>query len=110
MLKDYIDSLIQNNNTNMDHIYMAEGVVIGLVIFTLYLELNPKLGNIWYRQDSMGIKRISPKALLEYFKKPFQSIMLWNPKNWDLNPYMFSTLTGVGFTAFRKYVDHSNLN
>ena len=103
---DYINNMIENNNTNL---YLMEGATIGLIIFTLYLELNPRLGDVWYRQDSNNIRRIYPNSLLEYFKKPFQNKILWYPQNWDLNPYTFTTLISISFTMLRKYFNNEHI-
>jgi hypothetical protein len=77
---------------------ISEGFIISLIIFTLNLELNPQLGNIWYRIDENKEYRIRPKNLLEYFIKPFKDTTFWHPKLWDINPYMFTTITTITYT------------
>ncbi len=90
----------------LDHttiIYLTEGAIIGLLGFISYLELSPKLGNIWLRKNDKNIKEFQPIFILSYFKKPFQSLIFWYPQNWDLNPYVISTLSAIGFYSLRKY-------
>lgn len=86
--------------------YIAEGYIIGLIIFALYLELNPKIGNVWYRINENKLYQIRPQNLLEYFIKPFKDFTFWNPRYWDINPYMFSTIISLTFTGIRNLFDY----
>lgn len=103
ILENYIENMIQNGNIN--HIYLTEGAILGLIGFIIYLEASPKLGNIWLRKDKNNIKKLQISSLIEYFKKPFQNIILWYPNNWDLNPYMVSTISSISFWILRSYLD-----
>ncbi len=106
MINDIMDNIIKNNN-HMTEIYIAEGITIGIILFAIYLEVNPKLGNIWLRKDEHNVRQFSPYGFLEYFKQPFKNKFLWFPQNWDLNPYMFTTITTLSFTGLRKYFDYN---
>ena len=81
--------------------WFIEGSGIGFVLFLAYLELSPKLGQIWYRIDSDGTMKINLDSALNYLKRPFTSTMVWKPRNWDLNFIMFSTLFGSLYTLIR---------
>ena len=104
MLNKLINKLFYNtNNTN---IYIAEGYIIGIIIFILYLELNPKLGNIWYRINENKLYQFRPQNILQYFIKPFTNIIFWYPINWDINPYIFSTIITLFFTNIRNLYNY----
>lgn len=102
----YIIYMLNNtiyNNTNK--IYLTQGYIIGLIIFALYLELNPKIGNVWYRIDENNEYQVKPSNILEYFVKPFKDRTFWKPRFWDINPYTFSTIASLTFTGIRKIID-----
>ncbi len=107
ILNDIINNMIENNNY-LTEIYLTEGITFSLILFGIYLEINPKLGNIWYRKNEKNIRKISIPAFLQYFKQPFKNKFLWYPRYWDLNPYMFTTIITTGFITIRKYFDHLN--
>jgi hypothetical protein len=56
--------------------------------FLLYLELSPKLGNIWLRKDAEGVRRLSPGGLWKVIQYPFQNPDMWLPPHWDINPWV----------------------
>lgn len=70
--------------------YYVQGLTIGLILYFLYMEFNPKIGGIFLRPDSRGITRFRFKGILPVLKYPFQSFNFWLPQNWDLNFIMFS--------------------
>jgi hypothetical protein len=61
------------------------GMLIYLIIFTIYLEYSPNLGNIWIRVGSDGKKHFRPINIYHIIIKPLSMKELWYPKNWDLN-------------------------
>ena len=61
---------------------------IYFITFISYLELSPKLGNIWYRTASDGNKYINFGSLLEFIYKPFKQSFFWYPQFWDINIYI----------------------
>tara|TARA_B100000902_G_C26751399_1_gene641064 strand:+ start:237 stop:530 length:294 start_codon:yes stop_codon:yes gene_type:complete len=78
------------------------GSSIYFFVFISYLEISPKLGNIWLRKDDMGIKRFHPSSILKLIIKPLYSIMYWNPLIWDINFY-------IGAYIFSKTLYYLNL-
>jgi len=104
MIEDIFNKMIDKEN--LSFLYLTEGAIFGILGFILYLELSPKLGNIWYRKNYQNIREFQPMFILPYLKKPFQSKILWYPQNWDLNPYVISTLSAIGFYSLRKYIDN----
>lgn len=64
------------------------GYATYLVIFASYLELSPKLGNVWLRRDSNNFINISLGGLLSFFSKPLKEGFFWRPQFWDINYYV----------------------
>jgi len=67
---------------------LIRGYSIYFILFIIYLELNPKLSNIWIRCDSNNILKICPSGILTMLYKPFQYIFFWKPEYWDINFYV----------------------
>ena len=55
------------------------------IIWLLYLELNPSLGNIWLRPDENNNLVINIGFL---FTEPLRNLLLWNYNFIDLNVYI----------------------
>jgi hypothetical protein len=64
------------------------GYFLYFFIFIGYLELSPSLGNMWYRTDSMGIKRFHPNTIIRIIIKPLYNLLYWHPLVWDINFYI----------------------
>ena len=102
MIFEFIDHVLDNKN-NLK--YMTQGAFIGLLIFILYLELNPKLGNIWYRHASSGNKELQPDSLMHFLSYPFKSTLFWEPVNWDMNVIVMSGFAGTIYTLARNIME-----
>lgn len=55
-------------------------------LFIIYIEYS--VGNILFRQNSLGITSINIPSLLNYLINPLKSSFLWNIKCLDIN-YIF---------------------
>lgn len=64
------------------------GSLVYLPIFAAYLELNPKITNVWYRIGVDGARHINLPSLWNFITKPFTMIELWYPSNWDINYFV----------------------
>jgi hypothetical protein len=69
------------------------GSTLYFLIFSAYLELNPKLTNIWYRIDSSGLRSINLESYLHFITRPFSMIEMWYPQNWDINYFVGASIT-----------------
>lgn len=69
-------------------ILFALAIVIACVVFAMYLELSPGLGNIWYRHG-----RFSPVGYIKCIVYPLQERQLWHYKHADLNIFYLILLT-----------------
>ena len=88
--------------------YLSQGSLLGFLIFLLYLEVSPKLGNIWFRVAEDGKKRIQPDSLMSYLSYPFKNGLFWKPSNFDLNFIVFSGALGGLYTLVRQLSRFSN--
>ena len=59
--------------------------ILLFILWLIYLELNPSLGNIWLRPDENNILRPN---ILFLFTEPLKNIILWQYKFIDLNVYV----------------------
>lgn len=60
-------------------------IAIYTLTFAAYLELSPKIGNVWYRMGADGIRHVRLENLWAFIVKPIYMIELWYPSNWDIN-------------------------
>jgi hypothetical protein len=67
-------------------------ILYGTLLFGIYLELSPGLGNIWYRIGADGARHFSPKSLLSIIVNPLISSDLWQPSLWDVNYLIFISI------------------
>lgn len=64
------------------------GSLIYFPIFSAYLELNPKITNVWYRIGADGVRHINFTSLWHFITGPFTMIEFWYPSNWDINYFI----------------------
>ena len=76
--------------------------IISFVIFAIYVEVNPKMINIWYRVNSEGIKTIQLDNLLELISGPLRYIFYWFPNYWDINYFIYLIITFIIIEQINK--------
>lgn len=76
--------------------------------FLSYLELSPKLGNIWYRVASDGKKHINLGSLREFIYKPFMQSFFWWPQFWDINIYIGLYITALLIKFIYKVINDNS--
>lgn len=64
-------------------------IQILFIIFALYLELNPSLGNIWYRTGEDGLKHLQFQNLFYFILEPLHKSFLWEIEYFDLNFFVW---------------------
>jgi hypothetical protein len=64
---------------------MIKSLFIYFIIFALYLEFNPALGNIWYRTGEDGLKHLQLQNLFYFILEPLHKPFLWKFEYLDLN-------------------------
>jgi hypothetical protein len=60
-------------------------IIISTIIFAIYVEINPKMTNIWYRLNSTGEKTIQLENLFHLMSGPFRYSFYWYPQYFDIN-------------------------
>ena len=83
-----------NNKKIINIIYnILIAFIISTIIFAIYVEINPKMTNIWYRINSDGIKTIQLQNLIELMLGPLKYSFYWLPKYYDINYFIYFILT-----------------
>lgn len=62
-------------------------LIVYIIAYILYLELSPGLGGIWLRPNDTGALSVSISSFWAMISYPFSHINMWNPRNWDINPW-----------------------
>tara|TARA_E500000178_G_C16992439_1_gene741520 strand:+ start:191 stop:517 length:327 start_codon:yes stop_codon:yes gene_type:complete len=100
--KDNISTFIYFRNSYFEDLIIS--YFIYFIIFIAYLEISPKLKNVWIRCNSDNVLQICPAGIWNMLKKPFSNIYFWYPQFWDLNYY----IGGLIFSALRIFLSNNN--
>ena len=65
-------------------------IFILTVLFLLYIQYSPGMGNIWYRNNEY----FSPMGAFNVMIFPFHNLQMWYPTMWDIN-YIMWLLLGI---------------
>ena len=66
----------------MGMISLKEALAVGGIstaLYALYVQYNPKIGNIWIRKDDEGNEVFVPKNLLKLMGRPLHDTDFWRP-------------------------------
>ena len=63
--------------------------ITALILFGLYVELNPQMTNIWWRIDSDNNKQIVISNLFRLIFAPLEFLFYWYPDAWDINFFIW---------------------
>ena len=74
------------------------------MLYLLYLEINPRLTNIWLRKDSDNIRRLSLGGLKDFLLYPLKEYRVWYPQLWDLNVFVSVPLISFTINIFKDYL------
>ena len=66
---------------------ICKSFIIATFLFGIYVEINPTIGNIWYRINTNGVIQI--KNLFIFMFAPLQYIFYWNISMWDINFFIY---------------------
>ena len=100
-LTKYFDYLLSNESLY----YIPSGSLFSLLIFILYLEISPKLGNIWYRYSDDGKRHINLPSLYNFIKQPFINLRFWSYNMLDLNIITFVGISTGLYVIIRRSID-----
>ena len=70
---------------------ITKGLILSIGSFAFFIEY--KIGNIWYRQDDTGVRKVSLSNLLKYMGSPLWKADLWNYQFLLENFFFYTTLT-----------------
>ena len=83
--------------------YYLQGLLLSFVIYLFYIELNPKMGGIFFRPDSTGTFKFNFWGAGPMLSYPFKSFNFWRLENWDLNWLVFSNIGAILYTLLKYY-------
>ena len=61
------------------------GLIVLTIIYLLYIQYSPGMGNIWYRNNEY----YSFNGALKLILFPFYNIKMWYLEMWDLNYFVW---------------------
>tara|TARA_B100001989_G_C24415949_1_gene401502 strand:- start:547 stop:798 length:252 start_codon:yes stop_codon:yes gene_type:complete len=61
------------------------GLIVLTIIYLLYIQYSPGMGNIWYRNNEY----YSINGALKLILFPFYNIKMWYLEMWDLNYFVW---------------------
>lgn len=83
---------------------ITKGLILSIGSFAFYIEY--KIGNIWYRQDDTGIKKVNLYNLLKFMVSPLWKLELWNSNFILENFFLYASLTWYPFYLFINYLSY----
>jgi len=92
--------MILNNLNNLNNLIYA--FIVSFIIFGIYVEVNPKMTNIWFRVNSEGIKTVQLDNLLMLMTGPLRYIFYWFPNYWDINYFIYLIIAFVIIEQINK--------
>ena len=93
---------IDDNNSRYKYYIFLN--MTSLLLYLSYIELSPKLGNIWLRKDALGIRRLSLTGLKDFLLYPLKQHRVWYPNLWDLNVFISVPLMSMCLDLIIKYL------
>ena len=73
------------------------------ILFTLYVQFSPSMGNVWYRKDSDGNGFFSFEGLFDLIIFPLKNLQMWYPSMWDINFYIWLSVTYILSNCFQYF-------
>jgi len=70
-------------------VYVLEITIVATILFAIYVEISPGMGNIWYRLNSDGYKEIRIINLIHIMLAPLTNSFYWWPIYWDINFFVY---------------------
>lgn len=65
--------------------YTIFGFILITLIYLLYIQFSPGMGNIWYRNNEY----FSPMGAIRVMVYPFYNTQMWYPNMWDINYFIW---------------------
>ena len=81
---------------------------ISIVIYGIYIEFSPGMGNILFRKNSNGTMNFTPMNVFRVMVWPFQEFRLWLPSNWDINYWIIGAFPAFICCTVYTYMNTCN--
>lgn len=76
--------------------------IIITIIFLLYIQFSPQMGNVWWRENYF-----SPMGAINVILYPLKEVKMWNINMWDINYFIwllvFFIFYAFTFIIFSKF-------
>jgi len=82
-------------------------IILSLIVYLLYLEFSPKLGNILFRINSENVKVFNLNSTLNMITYPLKNITFWYIENWDLNFFIYYAIFKILYLFFFVNINNS---
>jgi hypothetical protein len=77
---------------------------LGVLGCVLWAEIDPSLGNVWYRIDHTGKKRVKLENAIRYALTPLLNSHVWsNASLWVCNSIIWGTGSLALFEAYHRH-------
>ena len=83
---------------------LIHSFILALILFAIYVEVNPEMTNIWWRIDSNNNKRLVISNLFRLIFAPLQFLFYWNPNAWDINFFIWWFLIFIICITYERYI------
>ncbi len=70
-----------------------QGFALSFILYALYVQFDKRMGNIWLRNNAYGNIVFVPHNLISLIISPLFDKYMWNPYLWDINFFIFSSVT-----------------
>ena len=88
---------------------MIYHILIIFIIYSLYVQLDPSMGNIWLRPDSDGTQVFCPLGLVDLILAPLKpdKLYFWEPHFWPINFFIYIIVYFFIYLLVVKGYNHS---
>ncbi len=77
---------------------MISSFIITTIIYLLYIQFSPGMGNIWYRNNEY----FSPMGAVRVMVYPCYNAAMWYPNMWDINYFIWILFYFTGVFIFTR--------
>lgn len=79
--------------------------ILSIIIYIIYLEIDPKITGIWLRKNSKNVYTISLKGLKDFFLYPLREYRMWYPNMWIANVFISIPIISSIIYTINEYID-----
>ena len=94
------------NNLSNNNMYIFIGFIIINIIYLLYIQFSPEMGEIWYRNNKYFCFNGAWKVIIF----PLSNEKMWCFEMWDINYFIWIFLYIILVLLLRMEGDYGHLN